>query len=105
MISRISLEVKEAILTLFRLPKSYMSSEYQAPGAIQSCITHGENQILHREFYLNPFFVRQRRPDKVRLGDGILVGVKDNFRLFIVDMQPTEKENDTREGSIARNCL
>jgi hypothetical protein len=73
--------------------------------SIESCITYGENQILHRELYLNPFFVRQTRPDKVGLGDGILVGVKDNFRLFIVDMQPTEKQNDAREGSIARNCL
>jgi hypothetical protein len=32
MISRISLEVKDAILTLLRLPKSYMSSEYYARG-------------------------------------------------------------------------
>ena len=67
--------------------------------------THGKNQILHREFHLDPFFIRQSWPDKVGLSDSILVGVKDDFRFLIVDMQPTQKENDARERSITRNRL
>ncbi len=69
------------------------------------CKTHGENQILHREFDLNPFFIRQCRPDEVGFGGSIFVRVKDDFRLFVVDMQPTQKKNDARERSIARDCL
>ena len=38
------------------------------------------------------------------LGNSIFVRVKYDFRLLIVDMQPTE-EDDARKCSIAGNCL
>ena len=39
------------------------------------------------------------------LGDSVFIRVKYDFRLLIVDMQPTEEEDDPRECSIAGNCL
>jgi hypothetical protein len=41
----------------------------------------------------------------MRLGDGVFVRVKDNFSLFIVDMQATEEKNYARKRSVARNRL
>jgi hypothetical protein len=68
-------------------------------------ITYSQNQVLHGEFDLDPFFIRQSRPNKVGLGGGAFVRVKDDFRLLVIDMQTTEEKNNARERSIARDCL
>ena len=49
-----------------------------------------EDEVLHRHLDLDPLLIRQRRPDEVWLGDGVLVGVQDDLGLFIVDVQTTE---------------
>ena len=68
-------------------------------------IAYSQNQILHREFDLNPFFIRQTRPNKVGFGYGVFVRVKDDFRLLVIDVQTTEEKNHARERSITRDCL
>ena len=68
-------------------------------------IAYSQNQVLHREFDLDPFFIRQTRPNEVGFGYSVFVRVKDDFRLLVVDMQTTEEKNHARERSIARDCL
>ena len=45
-----------------------------------------EDEVLHRQLDLDSLLIRQRRPDEVRLGDGVLVGMQDDLRLSVVDV-------------------
>lgn len=66
---------------------------------------HSQNKILHGNLNLDPLVIRQRWPDEMRFRNGGLVGVKNDLRLFIVNMQSTQEEDETRESSVARDRL
>jgi hypothetical protein len=91
--SRISLAVNDAMLTLFRFPKSCKTHEYHI--SVEYALTYGKNQFLHSDLDLDPLLVRQRRPDEVRLSDCVLIRVKDDLGLLIVDVQTTQEEDKT----------
>src|SRR6266404_2132554 len=103
MMSRISLEVRDAIFTLLRLPKSYATLQHKRTRSYRAA--YGQNQVLHRKFDLDPFFIRKCRPNKVRFGDGVFVRVEDDFCLLIIDVKATEEKNHTRKRSVARDGL
>ena len=45
-----------------------------------------QNELLHRDLNLDPFFITQGRPHEVRLRNGVLVGPKNNLCLLLVDV-------------------
>ena len=67
--------------------------------------TYSENEILEGDFDFDPLFIVQRRPHKVRFGDGVLVRAQDDLRLLIVDMKSTKEKDETRECRVARDGL
>lgn len=87
------------MLTLFRLPKSYRRRVSSSSDEARE--TYSQDEVLHCYFNLDPFIVRERRPDKMRLSDRILVRGQDNLGFLVVDMQSTKKKDKAREGSIA----
>ena len=52
--------------------------------------THRKNEILESHLDLDPFLITQRRPNEVRLRDGVLVWTQNDLRLLLVDVQPTK---------------
>lgn len=78
------------MLTLLRLPKSYdHDSEAFRELIMGNNVTHSQNEVLHGNLNLDPFVVRQCWPHEMWFRDRGLVGMKDDLRLFIVDMQST----------------
>ena len=64
-----------------------------------------QDELLHRDLDLDPLLIGQRWPDEVRLRDGVLVGVQDDLRLLVVDVQATEEQDQARERRIAGDGL
>lgn len=62
--------------------------------------TYGENELLHGNFDLDPLFIAERRPDEMRLGNGRLVRVENDLRLFVIDMQPPKKKDEPGESGV-----
>jgi hypothetical protein len=62
--------------------------------------TYRQNEILQRELDFDPLVVRQRRPYEMPLRYSRFVRPKDNFGLFIIHVQPTEKKDEPRECRI-----
>ena len=87
--SRISLAVNDAMLTLLRLPKSLDWKREMSRKKCMSNFTHSQNEIFHGNLNLDPFVICQSWPHKMRLRYRGLVGVKDDLRLLVVDVQST----------------
>lgn len=56
---------------------------------MNSNITHSQDKVLHGNLNLDPFVIRQRWPYEMGFRNRRLVRVKNNLRLFVVDMQST----------------
>ena len=57
----------------------------------------GEDEVFELHLNLHPLFIRQRRPDVVRLRDGRLVWFEDELRAVVVDVKRSQDENETGE--------
>lgn len=78
------------MLTLLRLPKSFdKRARHYRKQTMGNMDAHSQNEILHGDLNLDPFVIAQRWPHEMGFRNCGLVGVKNNFRLFIVDMQST----------------
>ena len=88
------------MFTLLRLPKSYnanISTTYTGAGVY----TYRKDQVLECDLDLDPLFIRERRPNEMRLRDGVLVRAENNLGLFVVDMQTTKEQYEARERGVA----
>lgn len=84
-----------------------MKQEQERPQKISLVLLAivSKDQILELDFNLDPFFIRQGRPDVVRFGDGRLVGLENHLGPIIVDMHCTQDQNQTTERCVRRDCL
>lgn len=57
-----------------------------------------QNEIFELHLHLDPFFVGERGPDVMRLGDGGLVRLQDHLGAVIVDVQRSEDQDESGEG-------
>ena len=57
----------------------------------------GEDEVFELHFNLHPLFIRQRRPDVVRLRDSRLVWFENELRAVVVDVKRSQDENETGE--------
>jgi len=63
----------------------------------------GKDEVAKSDFDSHPFFVFESWPNVMRSSDRRLVGTEDDLGLFIVDVNGTEEEDETREGSVGRD--
>lgn len=52
-------------------------------------VTHSQDEVFHGNLNLDPFVIRQSWPHEMGFRNRGLVGLKNNLRLFVVDMQST----------------
>lgn len=60
----------------------------------------GKDEIAKSDFNSHPFLVFESWPNVVRGSDRRLVGSEDDLGLFVVDVNGTKEEDETREGSV-----
>jgi len=53
--------------------------------------TNRKDEIFHGHLHLDPFFISERRPNKVRFGDSRLVRAKNNFGFLIINVETSQQ--------------
>lgn len=64
-----------------------------------------ENEVLQGDFNLHPFIVTKRGPNVMRFRDRVLVGPQDDLCLFVIDVQRSEEQDQSRKGGVGRDRL
>jgi len=64
-----------------------------------------ENEVLERDFDLDPLIVGERWPDVMRLRHGRGRRLEDHLGALAVHVKGAKDQNQTREGSVGRDRL